>query len=637
MSMQDLWVRLGLKSQGYINGINKANAKTKQLGDHTAGLGRKLHNLKQIAVSAFAGWGLMRIVKDFIETGVAVDRMMKGLAAATGGKMEAAKADEFLRKESERLGLVFQDQIDGYQKLSAATAGTALAGENLRQIYLGVAEASTALQLGGERSKLILYAVQQMVSKGTITMEELRRQMGDSLPGAFELGAKAMGLTTQVFSKMIETGKMLAVDFLPRFAIALREKYAGAVIESSKSAQAQINRLKNAWFDLKRAFMDTGVTAALANTVKEWAKWLDWFGKKIKIAADYWFNAFGATKDGNEHLKKRKEEIEGIFAAFKNAQNQGLLTEDDAKFSFAKRLPKLRAELEVIKKSLARVWTETEGTPPMGDIPKPAPFGGGETAQTAKELADHLKFMQEQQAQFWNWEDEQKTTRQQQDIQLLYDAAAVRATYNETLKEMDVQFWNWEDEAKEEQQQKDIERIYKLAEIQRSSKSQAVDDARFFFAEMGKHSKAAFKVYQGVELAYAAVSTITSAAAAYENGMIAGGPYAGPYLAAAYAAAAIAAGAARMVAIASQSPDGGASVGGVGGGGAVGTYSASPINGLPETNEADARGSLTIIIQGDVVGDDEYIDRMAEKISKAVEDRDVRFIASNAKYADALT
>jgi hypothetical protein len=48
------------------------------------------------------------------------------------------------------------------------------------------------------------------------------------------------------------------------------------------------------------------------------------------------------------------------------------------------------------------------------------------------------------------------------------------------------------------------------------------------------------------------------------------------------------------------------------------------------------RPSVTINIQGDSINDEEYLERWAEKISIMVQDRDVRLIASDSKFAEQL-
>lgn len=73
-------------------------------------------------------------------------------------------------------------------------------------------------------------------------------------------------------------------------------------------------------------------------------------------------------------------------------------------------------------------------------------------------------------------------------------------------------------------------------------------------------------------------------------------------------------------------------------GGAVGTYAASPITGLPEySTQAEQRGTVQIIIQGDSINDEEYLERWAEKVSELVEKKDVRLVASSSRFADQLT
>ena len=208
--------------------------------------------------------GIGMIAKSFYDVGIQADSMNRSLSSALGSMEEAAKAQEYLRRESDRLGLVFKDQITAYKGIAAAARGTALEGREVQNIYIAIAEASTALQLSSEETEGALNAVSQMISKGKVQAEELRGQLGERLPGAFQVAAKAMGVTTAELDKMLEQGKLVAEDFLPKFAAALRVHYAGGVKEASDSAQANINRLKNTWFDFQRDIMESGVTDAIS-------------------------------------------------------------------------------------------------------------------------------------------------------------------------------------------------------------------------------------------------------------------------------------------------------------------------------------------------------------------------------------
>ena len=70
----------------------------------------------------------------------------------------------------------------------------------------------------------------------------------------------------------------------------------------------------------------------------------------------------------------------------------------------------------------------------------------------------------------------------------------------------------------------------------------------------------------------------------------------------------------------------------------MGTYAASLATGFPviPSGVAETKGSLTINIRGDMIGDEGYIKMPAEKISDAVENRDVILVASNASGTGGL-
>jgi len=162
----------------------------------------------------------------------------------------------------------------------------------------------------------------------------------------------------------------------------------------------------------------------------------------------------------------------------------------------------------------------------------------------------------------------------------------------------------------------------------------------YFFQHFGQQNKAAFTAFKGVAIAQTVIDTYKAAQGAYSA--MASIPYVGPALGVAAAAAAVAAGMARVSSISSMEPGGGSVSGGGGGGGGVGAiraYAASPASGLPLGIPAGAqeqKAALTINIQGDYIGDEGYVEMLAEKISKAVEDRDVRLVSSNSKFAERV-
>jgi hypothetical protein len=84
-----------------------------------------------------------------------------------------------------------------------------------------------------------------MISKGTVSAEELRGQLGERLPGAFNLAAKAMGVTTAELGKMLENGEIMAGDLLPKLALELNKTFGDKITGNVDSLQASTNRLSN--------------------------------------------------------------------------------------------------------------------------------------------------------------------------------------------------------------------------------------------------------------------------------------------------------------------------------------------------------------------------------------------------------
>jgi cob(I)alamin adenosyltransferase len=114
------------------------------------------------------------------------------------------------------------------------------------------------------------------MSKGTVQAEELRGQLGERIPGAFQMAARAMGVSAAELNKLLEQGKVLSDDFLPKFAQELRRTFAGALPEAVDSAQANLNRFQTQLFSLKvdlarSGFMDAvlSVLGAISATLKD--------------------------------------------------------------------------------------------------------------------------------------------------------------------------------------------------------------------------------------------------------------------------------------------------------------------------------------------------------------------------------
>lgn len=215
------------------------------------------------------GLGLISVAREFWEANRAMASWLGGLQTGTGSIAAAAREMEFLNRTGDALGLRVADLAPNLVSMTAAAQGTALAGGQLRDVFSGLVEYGTALRVGNERIKLSLQAVQQMISKGVVSAEELRQQLGESMPGAMRIAAEAMGMTTAEFNKQVAAGNILAVDLLPKMAARMRDLAAAGLEVAATSPEAELNRAANAWSDLLVAMGDAGVNDALAQMFRD--------------------------------------------------------------------------------------------------------------------------------------------------------------------------------------------------------------------------------------------------------------------------------------------------------------------------------------------------------------------------------
>lgn len=153
---------------------------------------------------------------------------------------------EYVRQLADKYGQDLAAITHGFAKFTAACNNTGLALDQQRYIYEQLTRAAAYYHLSAYESQNVMNAVVQMMSKGKIAAEELRRQLGNSLPGAFNLMAKAMGVSTAKLDNLMKEGNVISAEVLPKFAQELEKVTKGG---SFDSLQLSLNKLKNAWYD----------------------------------------------------------------------------------------------------------------------------------------------------------------------------------------------------------------------------------------------------------------------------------------------------------------------------------------------------------------------------------------------------
>ena len=131
----------------------------------------------------------------FLDAQINADRLMLQLGAGVGAARAGQELD-YVRQVSNRLGLELNTTAVSYARFTASAHGTSLEGQGVRQVFDSVSKAAAVMGLNVDETQGVLRALEQMMAKGTVQAEELRGQLGDRLPGALQIAARSLNVTT---------------------------------------------------------------------------------------------------------------------------------------------------------------------------------------------------------------------------------------------------------------------------------------------------------------------------------------------------------------------------------------------------------------------------------------------------------
>jgi len=297
-------------------------------------------NLRQ----ALIGLASAATVRGIVNAGIQAERFGRAFATATGSVAAGQREFQFVRDVSNRLGLSLQETAESYSKLTAAARGTALAGQGARDIFVGISSAATVLGLNADQTQGALTAIEQIISKGKVSAEELRGQLGERLPGAFQIAARAIGVTTSELDDMLKKGELTAEALLPKLAEELQKTFGPQVADAATSAQAAINRLNTAIFDLKVAIANSGVLDAVGQFAG---------GLATLLSGE---SGFGSKSDALEGAIERLKKERNLLT-----QQLERTTDANLRQSLGEALDRVSEQLEKVKRQQIDILTGASG------------------------------------------------------------------------------------------------------------------------------------------------------------------------------------------------------------------------------------------------------------------------------------
>jgi tape measure domain-containing protein len=176
------------------------------------------------------------------EYAASIAKLRIALKGVTTSQADYNNALNFVQESTKRFAIPQEIVTRQFTKLQASVQGAGGNLEDTKTAFNGVVAAVRATGGSLQDINSALTATAQVFSKGKVSAEELRQQIGERLPGAFTLFAKSLGKTPQELDKALEKGEVSLQDF-QRFAESIFRKYGVTAEIIASSPEAAGDRL----------------------------------------------------------------------------------------------------------------------------------------------------------------------------------------------------------------------------------------------------------------------------------------------------------------------------------------------------------------------------------------------------------
>jgi len=282
--------------------VNSANTAVKRLGTTSASSFRTVSSL----MGAFGiGTGIYlfaQIVKSIYENTKELQSLDLAMKMVTETEEQFALNQGFVINISKKWGLEIKSLTQQYIQFYTASKGL-LSQADIESTFEGIAKAGAVMGLSIEKQSAAFYAIDQMMSKGTVTSEELKKQLGNAMPGAIKAAAMAyMDLHPQITTiqkaeealyKAMKKGALDSATYVPLIVKNFQKLYGIENLNNIETLISKQNRLENSWTNMVRSMNDSP-TGGISK----------WFGYLITAGTNA-LNLLTRLNDSWETLNKK--------------------------------------------------------------------------------------------------------------------------------------------------------------------------------------------------------------------------------------------------------------------------------------------------------------------------------------------
>jgi tape measure domain-containing protein len=307
------------------------------------------------------------------------------LLGVTTSNEEYANALQAIEQSTKDYAIPQEILTKQFTKLQASVQGAGGNLDDTKTAFNGIVAAVRATGGSLQDVDSALTATAQVFSKGKVSAEELRQQIGERLPGAFSIFAESVGKTPQELDKALEGGKVSLQDF-QTFAKALLERYGENAKIIASGPESAGDRLK-----VSLGKLNESVGTLLAPIGTAFLKTFEEIVKAIAAASTALNNFLGIGTQGA--ISKAQREFNAATDAFAasginyrqaSLDPKSLSRDERRKFNRLKNrlsLAKTRLDDARAAGAVADIQRPDEGTglPDIDLTTKPSGGGNGRT------------------------------------------------------------------------------------------------------------------------------------------------------------------------------------------------------------------------------------------------------------------
>lgn len=239
--------------------LNSANIAVNRMGNSFLGSAKSMIQAFGISTGVYL---FAEIIKNIYTTTKELQSLDLALKMVSGSQEEFASNQIFIKGVSEKWGIEIKGLTQQYTQFYTASKGI-LATEKIKDVFESIAKSGALMGLSVEKQNAAFYAFEQMMSKGVVASEELKKQLGNAMPGAMKAAGMAyMELHPKIKSiqeaeaalmKDMKAGAIDSATYVPLIVKNFEKLYGIEMVTKVDTLQASQERLMNSWTEMIRA------------------------------------------------------------------------------------------------------------------------------------------------------------------------------------------------------------------------------------------------------------------------------------------------------------------------------------------------------------------------------------------------